>query len=213
MVRALLAVVSMLLSTCVHEYCHALAAYKLGDDYAARLGRLTLNPLAHADPIGTIALPALGTMMWGGAFGWGKPVPYIPNNLSRRFTMRAGEAIIAFAGPCANLVMAIVVAGLWVGLGRFGLIGHGGPLDALLRTMLSLNISLFFFNLLPLPPLDGSKIVAYLFGPKADGFLDTLSGSGNLGLLLAIAFGGTLISPPVRWLTAGLIQGFSALFY
>lgn len=209
LLNALVTVVTMVLSTCVHEYAHALAAYRLGDDYAARLGRLSLNPLVHADPIGTVLIPALGALAWGGGFGWGRPVPYIPNNLTRKFSMRAGEAMIAFAGPFANLVMATLSAGLWVALRRYGVIGHASPIDSLLGAMVQLNFALFFFNLIPMPPLDGSKIAAFLFGRKADPVLDALSGAGMLGVMLAIAFGGYLISKPVSLMMHWSIQGFS----
>ena len=89
--KALAVLITLLLSVSVHEYSHALAAWKLGDDTAARQGRLTLNPFAHADPIGTLLLPLLGVLWGGAAFGWGRPVPYVPNHLTRRFSLRAGR--------------------------------------------------------------------------------------------------------------------------
>ena len=106
--RSLLNVVTIVLSVCVHEFAHAFAAFRLGDETAARQGRLTLNPLAHADPVGTVLLPALAPFLGFGAFGWGKPVPYIPTNLTRKYSMRAGEAIVAAAGPFANLVLSLI---------------------------------------------------------------------------------------------------------
>lgn len=207
----LITVVTLLLSICVHEFAHAFAAYKLGDDYAARMGRLTLNPFAHADPLGTLILPAVFTLMGGGVFGWGKPVPYVPTNLTRRFSMRAGEAIIAFAGPLANLLMAIFCGGLLVATVRFGVIGASSPFYPLLRTMLYLNVVLFFFNLLPVPPLDGSKIFAWMLGQRADGFLDAIQRAGPMALMIVIIAGGSVISYPVHLVVGAIITGFGTM--
>jgi Zn-dependent protease len=201
--EALTVLITLLLSVSVHEYSHALAAYKLGDDTAARQGRLTLNPFAHADPIGTLLLPLLGVLWGRGAFGWGRPVPYVPNHLTRRFSMRADEAIISFAGPLANLALAVistlVLFAIRNGLGRY-LVLHPSlmPIIPLLFGLLRLNLVLFFFNLLPVPPLDGSKILAWLLGYRADRLLDALQSVGFFGLILAIMFGGIVIGPFVN---------------
>lgn len=202
---SLVKLVALVLAITVHEYSHALAAFKLGDDYAARQGRLTLNPLVHADPLGTVLLPLFI------GFGWGRPVPYIPQNLTRKYTLRAGEAIIAFAGPLSNLLMGIVCAGLWVGLTKFGVLESGSPFSHLLWTGLYLNFVLFFFNLLPIPPLDGSKVAAWLFGPKADPVLDRIQGAGMLGLMVAVVFGGFLISPFVGVSVEWVLMAFRAV--
>jgi Zn-dependent protease len=202
--EALTVLITLLLSVSVHEYSHALAAYRLGDDTAARQGRLTLNPFAHADPIGTLLLPLLGVLWGKGAFGWGRPVPYVPNHLTRRFSMRAGEAIISFAGPLANLVLAIIstlaLYAIWHGLGRY-LVLHPSlmPVIPLLYGLLRLNLVLFFFNLLPVPPLDGSKILAWVLGYRVDRLLDSLQSLGFFGLILAIMFGGIVIGPFVNF--------------
>ncbi len=196
---------ALVIAVTIHEFSHAWAAYKLGDDYAARLGRLTLNPASHADPIGTILVPLFI------GFGWGKPVPYIPTNLTRKFTMRAGEAMIAFAGPASNLILAIICGGLWVGLYAVGLIRPDSPADSLLQMLLTLNVALFFFNLIPVPPLDGSKIAAWAFGRKADPVLDKLQHAGPIVMIAVIAFGGTLIAPFSRVVVNGIVGGFAAL--
>jgi Zn-dependent protease len=202
--EALTGLITLLLSVSVHEYSHALAAWKLGDDTAARQGRLTLNPFAHADPIGTLLLPIFCVLTGRGAFGWGRPVPYVPNHLSRRFSLRAGEAIISFAGPFANLVLAVASTLALYGI-RHGLIGylvaHPAllPVVPLLYRLLALNLVLFFFNLLPIPPLDGSKILAWLLGYRADRLLELLQSLGVFGLLLAILFGGVIIGPFVSF--------------
>ena len=193
--EALTALIVLLLSISVHEYSHALAAWKLGDDTAARQGRLTLNPFAHADPIGTLLLPLLGVLSRQGMFGWGRPVPYVPNHLTRRLSLRAGEAIIAFAGPFANLVLSLLST-----LALFVLVrtpAHRAlvPFVGLLEELLVLNLTLFFFNLLPVPPLDGSKILAWVLGYRADRLLESLHSLGIFGLILAIVFGGYVIQP------------------
>ncbi len=210
LIRVLVVVVAMLLSTAVHEYAHALAAFRLGDDYAAREGRLTLNPFAHADPVGTVLLPALGAAFWGGAFGWGKPVPYIPTRLTRKYSMRAGEAIIAFAGPFANLVLGTLATGLYVALPHVGLADQEG-LTHLLSALISLNFMLFLFNLLPVPPLDGSKVVAWLFGARADRVLDGLQGLGTMGIVIAVMLGGRVVGPMAAVLTTWVFDAFRAL--
>ncbi len=193
--EALAVLIMLLLSISVHEYSHALAAYKLGDDTAARQGRLTLNPFAHADPIGTLLLPLLGVLSGQGMFGWGRPVPYVPNHLTRRVSLRAGEAIIAFAGPFANLVLAVTATGTLFVMQRVPVAHAILPFKDLAMGLLHLNLVLFFFNLLPVPPLDGSKILAWLLGYRADRLLDSLQSLGMFGLLIAVVFGGIVIQP------------------
>ncbi len=193
--RVLLVVVTLVLSIGVHEFAHAFAAWKLGDDTAARQGRLTLNPFAHADPLGTLILPAFFAFSGFGGFGWGKPVPYVPTNLSRRFSMRGGEAIVAFAGPASNLVLAVVSGALLGVLLKTQLVSFESPFIPLLQQMIVINLVLFFFNLLPVPPLDGSKIFAWLFGQRADRILDGIHQTGPIALIVVVLVGGRLISP------------------
>jgi Zn-dependent protease len=200
MAQAVLNLVILILSVTVHEYAHALAASKLGDDLPERQGRLTLNPLAHIDPIGTLLIPVLA---FAGVplFGWGRPVETSPINYTRKFSMRAGSAIVSFAGPFANFIMAVVCAFGYVLMFRFGYAGEEA-LSALLVRMVSLNLMLFFFNLLPFPPLDGSKIVAWIFGYRVDKLLDTMQGFGVIGFYIAaFAFGST-----IGWLSNSVFQ-------
>jgi Zn-dependent protease len=206
--RVALTVISLLLSVAVHEYAHALAAYKLGDDHAARQGRLTLNPLAHADPMGTFVFPIVFSVMGSGVFGWGKPVPYIPNQLTRKFSLRAGEAIIAFAGPFANFIMAFISGALFFALP----LEANSPFTLLLWQMIQLNVILFFFNLLPVPPLDGAKVFAWIIGPKADSTLDTIQRSGPMALLVVVLVGGTIISKPAGLLIGFIVTSMRAVF-
>ena len=140
----ILLAVCLILSLTVHEYAHALAAHKLGDDTAKYLGRLTLSPAKHLDPLGTILLLTLG-------FGWGRPVPFNPNNLRKP---REGGAIISFAGPLSNFILSAIFALL------FNLVGSGiGIVSLFFYFMVYYNLLLAFFNLLPFHPLDGFKVV------------------------------------------------------
>jgi len=155
----------ILLGLTVHEYCHALAAFKLGDRTASEQGRLTFNPLKHIDPIGFLFIIFAG-------FGWAKPVQFNPENLSHP---RRDKAIIAAAGPLSNFILALIFIGLvkiWfaipgyisspVNMDRFFPIIYSRPviviMDGILRAA-AINLGLFVFNLFPIPPLDGSHIV------------------------------------------------------
>lgn len=141
----------------VHEYAHALAAYRLGDGTAKLFGRLTLNPLAHLDPLGSGIL-ALSALFGGFFIGWAKPTPVNPAMLRHG---RRGEALVAVAGPLSNLVLAILAAVFVRAL--IAAQPEPTPVLAFVRLVtvwfLVINISLFIFNLLPLPPLDGSKVL------------------------------------------------------
>jgi len=140
----------MLLAVSVHEAAHAAAAYYLGDPTAKLAGRLSLNPLRHLDPLGTIMIFLVG-------FGWGKPVPINPYNLRNP---RRGEALISLAGPMSNFFLAALLA---LPLKYFFMgyeAGFGAVLAHFLAVTIYLNVALMVFNLLPIPPLDGSKVVA-----------------------------------------------------
>lgn len=159
----------MIISLSIHEFGHAFVAWKLGDSTARQLGRVTLNPLNHLDPMGTIMLVVLAFQ--GVGLGWAKPVPVNPYNLENP---RRDMAWISFAGPASNFIQALLGAMILVALLRFQVIdsqhrvGVNGILFDGLRIFVSVNISLFFFNMLPIYPLDGSKIVAvFLPAPLA----------------------------------------------
>jgi Zn-dependent protease len=146
----------LLLSLSFHEWAHAWSAWKLGDDTAERMGRLTLNPLAHADPIGTFLFPLLGV-----PFGWAKPVPVNPARFRRDVNMSRGMMLTAAAGPISNLVLATICA-LVLGAGlRFapGVFAPNNGVVEFIDMMVGINVTLALFNLLPVPPLDGSRIV------------------------------------------------------
>jgi Zn-dependent protease len=152
----LLWLVALWLSLAVHEWAHAWSAWRLGDDTAARLGRMTLDPLAHVDPVGTLLLPLLGV-----PFGWAKPVPVNPARFHRGVTLRAGIALTAAAGPAANLALTLgavsLLAAFAVGVPAWTAPGAGPR--TLLETIACLNLSLAIVNALPVPPLDGSRVL------------------------------------------------------
>jgi Zn-dependent protease len=160
-----------------HEFSHALAAYRLGDGTAKLLGRLTLNPFAHLDPLGSILILVAG-------FGWAKPTPYNPYNLRGG---RNGEAIVAAAGPLSNLVLAAATA-----LPYRYIVASGMDVPAMVLSILdffvTINLLLMVFNLIPIPPLDGSKVLYALVDQQTSYRLRaTLDQYGPM-LLLAIIF-------------------------
>ena len=148
----------VMLSAIVHEVAHGWVAYRLGDPTAKQAGRLTLNPLAHLDPVGSVLLPLLMAWIGGPVFAFAKPVPYTPYNLRNP---RRDEVLVALAGPASNLLQALVGAVAF----RLAFASWSGAEDALYWVLMALqiyvyvNLTLMFFNLIPLPPLDGSKIV------------------------------------------------------
>jgi Zn-dependent protease len=156
--------IPVVLALTVHEWAHARVALHLGDDTALQQGRLTLNPLAHLDPVGTILLPLLGV-----PFGWAKPVPVDPSRFRPDVTMGTGLLLTAAAGPVSNLILAMLSgATLRLAGGVFALALHPAAEFLLIRFTV-INLAMAVFNLLPVPPLDGSRIVDGLipFGWRA----------------------------------------------
>ena len=153
----LLTIPGVLVAITFHEYAHAFAAYKLGDDTPRNQGRLSLNPLAHLDPFGVI-------MLIFAHIGWGKPVQINPNNFTRKISERTGEAIAAFAGPLMNFILAFVFTIIFYVITIFATsFAYTTQAGVIVMTMIQytilVNVGLGVFNLIPLPPLDGSKIL------------------------------------------------------
>jgi Zn-dependent protease len=200
----LVVAILLLVAFPVHEFSHALAAYRLGDSTARYLGRLTLNPIAHFDPLGGFFL--ILTALSGIGIGWAKPTPVNPANLAGG---RQGEALVAFAGPFSNLIMASIVA---VPLRAILTLGIDVP--GLVITVLSLlvlfNLVLFVFNLLPIPPLDGYKVLLAFLPPRTAWQLRPYEQYGFLVLIVLLFTGvfGAIVSaivfPIFQLLTGGL---------
>lgn len=153
----MLTIPGVLVAITFHEYAHAFAAYKLGDDTAKNQGRLSLNPFAHLDPIGVVMLIFVH-------IGWGKPVQINPNNFTRKVSARTGEAIVAFAGPLMNFILAFIFTIIYYSIITFATsFAYTTEIGTIIRTMIEytvlVNVGLGVFNLIPLPPLDGSKIL------------------------------------------------------
>ena len=183
--------VAMVLSIAVHEFMHAFAASRLGDPTPESEDRLTLNPISHADPIGTIALPLIAAFSAMPLFGWGRPVPTQPSYYTRKISMRSGLAIVALAGPLGNLLLGLLVIVLVFLLSTLGVLTE--ELAMPLRVFLHLNLVLMVFNLLPIHPLDGGKIVASLLPARLDYIDDALQQYGMYVLIALLVLGGDLL--------------------
>lgn len=169
--------VAIIIALTVHEFSHAFMAHRLGDETANRSGRLTLNPLAHIDPLGFFMLVVAG-------FGWGRPVPFNPYNLR---SGRWGPVLVAFAGPLSNLIMFFAAGTLVRFLVTTTSLGGGNLLIVFLFLLMLINGVLFVFNLIPIPPLDGSKLLfALLASPRYERARYLLEVRGPLILLAVI---------------------------
>jgi len=184
---------ALIFSIIIHEVSHGYAAEMLGDPTARLQGRLTLNPIPHIDLVGSILVPAFLVILNAGfLFGWAKPVPYNPYNLRNQ---KWGEAIVAASGPGVNILLALVF-GLVV---RFGQEVLSQPFIALASIVVLINVMLAFFNLLPIPPLDGSKLLKSVLPLHASMSLQRLEnvllGGGIVIMLLFFWMLFTLIGP------------------
>ncbi|MDD5647135.1 MAG: site-2 protease family protein [Candidatus Bipolaricaulis sp.] len=220
--RVVLSLIALFMAIVLHEVAHGLVAARLGDPTARAKGRLSINPLAHVDPIGTLLVPiALAIFNWltPGAMlpliGWAKPVPVNPNYFRNPFR---GMLFVAVAGPGTNLVLA----GAAAGLGRlllptvpnevlFSSLGFSGyaarAFFFVLGVFITYNLILAVFNLIPIPPLDGSRIVTYFLPPAGRRFMITAERYGFFVLLAVVFLGG--IDLVFRWVlpAAGTLLG------
>jgi Zn-dependent protease len=186
MLQVFILVAVLIMSVVVHEVAHAWQARREGDDTADKLGRITLNPLPHLDPLGSILIPGLLAWQGGMIFGWAKPVPVNPMNY-REYV--GGDIRVSLAGIVSNLglaLLATLVAGAVVRVDSM-VGGTGGVAGVMLMTLdyaIYINLILAFFNLIPIPPLDGSHVVAHLLPRQmADGYRNM----GRYGLLIVMA--------------------------
>jgi len=168
----------LIMSVVIHEVSHGYAASYLGDQTARYEGRLTLNPLKHLDPVGSLLVPAFSYALGGFIIGWAKPVPYNPHNLR---PSRWSEAFVAAAGPASNIAIALVF-GLVVRTGE--ILGSQAFLE-IVSLIVLINLILAIFNLVPIPPLDGSKIIFALFPER---IMKIRALYENFGLVLLIFF-------------------------
>ena len=195
----------LLLSLTIHETAHAATADWYGDPTARRLGRISLNPAVHVDPVGTVILPLLGILAGGFVFGWAKPVPVNPANLRRP---RQDFLVIAAAGPASNIVLAVGASWLLASVGLEAAEGWAGAVATLAFAMLQLNLLLAVFNMIPVPPLDGGNVLAGLL-PEwlAEPYDRLVRPWGFLILLVLMATGWLyrIIGPPMSLLMGWLL--------
>lgn len=201
---ALIFVLCLVVAIAFHEFAHAFVAHRLGDPTPGRDGRVTLNPLAHADPIGTVALPIMAGLLHLPLFGWGRPVMTQPRFYTRKISMRGGMALVSFAGPAANVLQAIVTliilkiiivsgAGVLSPPMQVQLdLGLPVTLPGILITFFQLNLTLALFNLLPIHPLDGGKILAWMLPARFSHIDDVLARYGWMILLALILIPGLM---------------------
>ncbi len=208
----LVSVPGVLLAITFHEFAHGLAAYQLGDNTAKNEGRLSLNPMDHLDPIGTLMLLVAG-------FGWGKPVHVNPTNYTRKITMEKGEAIVSLAGPLTNILLAFVLALVYGAMLKFTSIDFlystiGRIIQSMIEAAISINIGLGVFNLIPLPPLDGSKIIMPLLPYNAKQWFRN---NEHIFYIIFVVIWITdiaslLISPAINAITTGIMTITGAIF-
>jgi len=208
--RVIVVAIMLLVGFPVHEFAHALAAYRLGDSTAKLFGRLTLNPVAHFDPLGGILL-AVSFIRSGFGFGWAKPTPVNPSNLAGG---RRGEAMVAAAGPVSNLVLAAAAALPLRFIFATPQLSEQIPgiVVLVLYLFVYINLVLMIFNLLPIPPLDGSKVLFAFLPPRlAWQWRPVLEQYGFILLLLLFflppgdSIGGRILGPILEALFAVLV--------
>jgi Zn-dependent protease len=183
----------------LHEIAHGYVAYRLGDQTAKRAGRLTLNPLAHVDPVGTVALPIIMLVLSGGSyfFGWAKPVPFDPRNFRDE---RTGTLLTGIAGPAMNVILALGAGLLSRAFPATALApGQSTGMDSVLLFFCYGNLILAFFNLIPIPPLDGSRVVQWFLSDSAR---NTYRSIARYGFVILIA---------ATWMLPGLFSAYLAV--
>lgn len=204
LMETLYLLVGIIIGLSFHEFAHAFVAYRCGDDTPKLQGRVTLNPMAHIDPIGFIALIFIG-------FGWGKPVQINPYNFKKP---RVHELLVALAGVTMNLLIAFVFMGIWRLLFQFQpmfmMSDMGSIVSTIIQNVVFINIVLMIFNLLPIPPLDGFNVITQVFNLRGTRFYQELYDKGFLILMILILFNvtGKILSPAVGTVYGILVNLF-----
>lgn len=200
-----LSIPGVIIAITFHEFAHAWMSDKLGDDTARRQGRLNLNPLSHMDPIGIAMLLFAG-------FGWGRPVEINPNNFNRTISIRKGNALVALAGPVMNFILAIVfsvIYGLLLAFGKSFIISEAGNIiGTIIVYIISMNIGLGVFNLIPLPPLDGSKVLTWILPTKQRNWMEEHEKMLHLIFIIIwiTPIAGMIIRPIINWISGELVN-------
>ena len=206
----IIVLVTILLSMKLHEAMHAFMGYFLGDDTAKAQGRLSLNPIKHIDPIMTIALPLFLAVMGGPIFGGAKPVPFIPHRV------RYGEwgaALVAIAGPLTNLLIAFVVFGVGVLSGVITSAGVEATLAGqIVITAVSVNLGFFVFNILPIPPLDGSRVLYALAPDPVKAGMEYIERYGIFLVFGLVLIGASVLGQIMAGGINGILQLFMTIF-
>lgn len=193
-------IIILIMSVVIHEVSHGYAALALGDPTAKYQGRLTLNPLSHLDPIGSFFVPLLGYFAGGFIIGWAKPVPFNPYNLRNQ---KWGEALVAIAGPLSNILLAVIF-GLFIRF-TYGQAFMTPSFLGLASFVVFINITLAIFNLVPIPPLDGSKIFFALLPYKWQGVKESFEKYGLILVFVFVFFLWQVISPIISFLFSILV--------
>jgi protein with metal dependent protease domain len=207
----LLTLPGVIIAITFHEFAHAYVADKLGDDTPRRQGRVTLNPLAHIDPVGFFMLIFVH-------FGWGKPVEINPTNFNRKRSMAKQEMLVALAGPLMNIIIALILTIILFAINTFApsftITMTGLIISLVLQMAISVNIGLGIFNLIPLPPLDGSKIFINILPYKAKTwFQDNIQIFYIIFVVLWVTnLMGYIISPVISVVSKGIYELVSAIF-
>jgi len=197
----------LIMSVVIHEVSHGAMALYLGDPTAKQHGRLTLNPISHLDLFGSFLVPLTLWIVSSGSFvfGWAKPVPYNPYNLKDQ---KKGPALVALAGPVSNLLIAIVFGLIFKFIWPFVAITANAELVQIVFTaMIIINIVLAVFNLIPIPPLDGSKILFAILPPSMDFIRETLEKHGFIVLIIFLIVG----SPVINAIINGALMLFTRI--
>ena len=206
----IIVLIVILLSMTIHEAMHAFMGYFLGDQTAKAEGRLSLNPIRHIDPFLTILLPLVLLMLGAPVFGGAKPVPFNPHKV--RFG-EWGVALVAIVGPLTNLVLAFTFFGIGVSLGFVDKFGFSPSLiGVMLQTFVFVNLGFFAFNMIPIPPLDGSRVLYALAPDFVRGFMRQVEQYGLVIIMVLVMVGSPFISLFMNWLIVHTLQVFILIF-